>query len=73
MSAFYVDLLGPLHWTSIHEKLTTAGSAEAENYTTDECVKFLLELVQLVEFLDIKDIFMPGTNIVYNDYSACVN
>jgi hypothetical protein len=36
-------------------------------------VKFLLELVQLVEFLDIKDIFMPGTNIVYNDYSACVN
>jgi hypothetical protein len=36
-------------------------------------VKFLLELVQLVEFLGFKDVFMPSTNIIYNDYSACVN
>jgi hypothetical protein len=40
---------------------------------TDECVKFLLELVQLVDFLGFKDVFMPGTNIIYNDNSACVN
>jgi hypothetical protein len=73
MSAFYVDLLGPLHWKSTRQKVTAASSAEAEIYATDECVKFLLELVQLVDFLGFKDVFMPGTNIVYNDNSACVN
>jgi hypothetical protein len=26
-----------------------------------------------VDFLGFKDVFMPGTNIVYNDNSACVN
>ena len=73
MSAFYVDLLGPLHWKSTRQKITAASSAEAEIYATDECVKFLLELVQLVDFLGFKDVFMPGANIVYNDNSACVN
>jgi hypothetical protein len=73
MSAFYVDLLGPLHWKSTRQKITAASSAEAEIYATDECVKFLLELVQLVDFLGFKDVFMPGTNIVYNDNSTCVN
>jgi hypothetical protein len=73
MSAFFIDLLGPLHWMSVHQKITVASSAEAEIYATDECVKFLLELVQLVDFLGFKDVFLPGSNTVYNDNSACVN
>jgi hypothetical protein len=40
---------------------------------TDECVKFLLELSQLLEFLGVKDNFMPTTNVIYNDNNACVN
>jgi hypothetical protein len=32
----------------------------------------LLELVQILEFLEVKDIFMPGTNTIYNDNQACV-
>ena len=39
----------------------------------NECVKFLLELVQILDFLGFKDIFMPGTNTIYNDNNACVN
>jgi hypothetical protein len=73
MSAFYVDLLGPLHWKSTQQKVTAASSAEAEIYATDECVKFLLELVQIVDFLGFREVFMPSTNIIYNDNSACVN
>jgi hypothetical protein len=73
MSAFYFDLLGALHWISTCQKVTAASSAEAEIYAMDECVKFLLGLVQLVEFLGFKNVFMPGTNIVYNDNSACMN
>jgi hypothetical protein len=72
MSAFYIDLLGPLHWISKHQKVTTASSAEAEIYATDECVKFLLELVQILDFLDVRQIFMDNTNIIYNDNRACV-
>jgi hypothetical protein len=30
MSAFYVDLLGPLHWMSKRQKITAASSAEAK-------------------------------------------
>jgi hypothetical protein len=72
MSAFYIDFLGPLHWMSKRQKVTAASSAEAEIYATDECVKFLLELVQLFDFLGVKDLFMPNTYVIYNDNRACV-
>jgi len=72
MSAYYVDLFGPLHWLSKCQKVTAASSAEAEIYATNECVKFLLELDQILDFLDMKHLFMPTTNIIYNDNRACV-
>jgi hypothetical protein len=72
MSAFYIDLLGPLHWMSKRQKVTVASSAEAEIYATDECVKFLLDLAQILEFLDVKHLFMPSTNIIYNDNKSCI-
>jgi hypothetical protein len=46
---------------------------EAEIYATNECVKFLLELVQIYDFFGVKDMFMPGTNIIFNDNNACIN
>jgi hypothetical protein len=49
-----------------------ASSAEAEIYATDECVKFLLELSQLLEFLEVKSIFMPATSVIYNNNKASV-
>ncbi len=73
MSAFYVDLFGPIHWISKHQSVTAGSSAEAEIYATNECVKFLLELVQIFGFLDVKHIFMPGVNVILNDNNACIN
>jgi hypothetical protein len=73
MSAFYVDLLGPVHWMSKRQSITAGSSAEAEIYATNECVKFLLALSQLLDFLGVRDLFMPQTTIVFNDNSACVN
>ncbi len=46
--------------------MTAGSSAEAEIYATDECVKFLLELVQILEFLQVCDLFMPTIGLVYN-------
>jgi len=57
MSAFYIDLLGPLHWLSKRQYITVVSSAEAEIFATSECVKFLLELVQIFDFLGVKHIF----------------
>jgi hypothetical protein len=73
MSAYLIDLLSPVHWLSKHQSVTAGSSAEAEIYVMDECVKFLLELVQIMEFLEVKHIFMPTTNIIYNDNMACVD
>jgi hypothetical protein len=73
MSAFYVDLLGPIHWMSKCQHVTAGISAEAEIYATNECVKFLLELSQILEFLGVRDLFMPPNTIVFNDNAACVN
>jgi len=50
MSAFYIDLFGPLHWLSKRQSVTSGSSVEAEIYATDECVKFLIELNQLFTF-----------------------
>jgi hypothetical protein len=47
MSACYIDLLGPVHWVSKCQSVTAGSSAEVEIYATDECIKFLLELVQI--------------------------
>jgi len=73
LSAFYINLLGPLHWLSKHQSVTAGSSAEAEICATDECVKFLLELVQILDFLQVKHLFMPDTTTVYSDNQACIN
>jgi hypothetical protein len=53
--------------------VTAGSSAEPEIYATNECVKLLLEFVQILECLEVKDIFMPGINTMYNTSQACVN
>jgi hypothetical protein len=73
LSAFYIDLLGPLHWLCKRQSVTAGSSAEAEIYATDECAKFLLELSQIMEFLGIRDLFMLSPCTVYNDNQACIN
>jgi hypothetical protein len=46
--------------------------AEVEIYATDECVKFLLDLSQILDFLEVKHLFMPSTTTIYNDNKACI-
>ena len=43
-----------------------------EIYATDECVKFLLDLSQNLDFLDVKHLFMPSATTIYNDNKACI-
>jgi hypothetical protein len=73
MSAFYVDLFGPLHWISKCQTVTAGSSAEAEIYATSECVKFIIELSQILDSLGVRDIFMSGTTTIFNDNKAYVD
>jgi hypothetical protein len=73
MSACYIDLLGPLHWISKQQTVSAGSSAEAEIYATSECVKFLIELSQIFDSLEVRDLFMPSINTIFNDNKACVN
>jgi len=73
MSAFYVDLFGPLHWISKRQTVTAGSSAEAEIYATSECVKFIIELSQTFDSIGVRDIFMPSTTTIFNDNKACVD
>ncbi len=41
--------MGPMHWLSECQTVTAGSSTEAEIYATDECIKFLLELVQILD------------------------
>jgi hypothetical protein len=72
MSAYYIDLLSPLHWLSKRQSVTAGSLAEAKIYATDKCVKFLQELTQILDFLGVKSIFMLGINIIYHDNCAYV-
>jgi len=49
------------------QTVTAGSTAEAEIYATNECVKFLLKLVQLLDFLGVRELFMPSTMVIYND------
>ena len=72
LSGYLLWLNGPVHWQSKWQTITARSTAEAEIYATDECVKALLHVDQLVSGLNLKSQLMPPPNIIYNDNAACV-
>ena len=72
ISGYLLWTNGPLHWQSKRQTITARSTAEAEIYATDECIKALLHLDQLVTGLKLQQQIMPKPNIVYNDNAACV-
>ena len=72
LSGFLLWLNGPLHWQSKRQSITARSTAEAEIYATDECVKALLHLHQLISGLSLQQELMPAPNVIFNDNAACV-
>ena len=72
LSGYLLWLRGPLHWSAKRQGITARSSAEAEIYATDECVKQLQHLHNIIQDLGVIHLLMPGTTNVYNDNSACV-
>jgi hypothetical protein len=72
LSGFILWSNGPLHWQSKRQTVTARSSAEAEIYATDECVKYLTHLRQILTDLHLHNRMMPSPTTVYNDNAASV-
>ena len=73
MSGFLVWYNGSLHWCAKRQKCTSRSSAESEIYATDECVKVLLELKNIITDLGWSKTLLPRAIPVFNDNTACVS
>ena len=63
---------GPLHWSSKRQKITARSSCEAEIYATDQCVRDILHLRNIIYDLNIHKELLHEKVPVYNDNMACV-
>ena len=72
ISGYVIWLNGPIHWQSKRQTITAHSTAEVEIYATDECVKALLHLQQLISGLDLLKDIMPPPTVIYYDNAACV-
>ena len=72
LSGFILFYCGLIHWSSKRKSLTARSSAEAETVATDECTKHLLYMRNIVQNMNLLQLFMPSPVPVYNDNAACV-
>ena len=72
ISGHIIQLHGPLHWSSKRQRITARSSAEAEIYATDECVKDLIHLKNIITDLNLKNQLLNTKITIYNDNMACV-
>ena len=64
---------GPLHWCSKRQKITARSSAEAEIYATDQCVKDILYLRNIINDLKLLPELCQNKTKIYNDNMACIH
>jgi len=72
ISGHIIQFHGPLHWSSRRQRITARSSAESEIYATDECVKNLIYLKNIICDLDLQGQLMNTKIKVFNDNMACV-
>ena len=72
LSGFLIWLNGPIHWMSKRQTITARSTAEAEIYATDECVKYLKYIYQILDEMNLAKDLMPKPTTIHNDNAACV-
>ena len=72
ISGHVLTLMGPLHWTSKRQKITARSSCEAEIYATDECVKDIIHLRNIIQDLKLDNELLHKKTTIFNDNMACV-
>lgn len=72
ISGHVILLHGPLHWFAGRRKCTAQSTAEAEIYSTNDCVRDLINLRHIIKDLNLSKLLSPGPTPIYNDNMACV-
>ena len=72
ISGHMITYHGPLHWSSKRQKITARSSCEAEIYATDECVKDILHLRNVIKDLGLEEEMLHEKTTIFNDNMACV-
>lgn len=72
ISGHLITLHGPVHWSSKRQRITARSSCEAEIYATDECVKDILHLRNIIHDLQLHQDILPTKTKIFNDNMACV-
>jgi hypothetical protein len=57
---------------SKRQTITARSTAEAEIYATDECVKYLKYIYQILDEMNLAKDLMPKPTTIHNDNAACV-
>ena len=63
---------GPLHWCSKRQSITARSTAEAEIYATDECTKYILQLLQILDELPLGKNQPKLLITIFNDNNECL-
>ena len=72
ISGHIIQFHGPLHWSSRRQRITARSSAESEIYATDECVKDLMHLRNIIQDLGLQGQLLNTKIKIFNDNMACV-
>ena len=62
-----------LHWISKRQSITARSSTESDIYETDECVKILHLISNILEEMDLKEEFMSTPIDIYKDSQSSIN
>ena len=72
ISGYLTILHCPLHWSAKRQQITARSTAKAEIYATDECVKHILHLSNIVSDLGLTKQLISKFIPIFNDNTACV-
>ena len=72
ISGHIITLLGPVHWTSKRQRITARSSGEAEIYATDECLKDIMQIRNIIADLNLEKLLLHERTKIFNDNMACV-
>ena len=73
ISGYAIYVNGLLHWNSKRQTITAASTTESEIYATNEAVKELLHIKNIIEDLDMTEYFFQPTTPIFNDNAGCVD
>jgi len=72
ISGHLITFMGPVQWSSKQQKITASSSGETEIYATDEFVKDLMHMRNLIADLKLEKEILNENTKLFNDNMACV-